>query len=54
MTNHIRPALPSDSPALAKVQVDSYRTHFDGIAPLPKEVQSTIATARKLPKIVEY
>jgi hypothetical protein len=29
-------------------------THFDGIAPLPKEVQSTIATARKLPKVVEF
>jgi hypothetical protein len=28
------------------------RTHFDGIAPLPKEVRSTIETARKLPKIV--
>jgi hypothetical protein len=30
------------------------RTGFDGIAPLPKEVRSTIASARKLPKIVEY
>ena len=30
---HIRPALPSDSPALAKVQVDSYRTAYRGIFP---------------------
>ena len=30
------------------------RTGFDGIAPLPKEVSSTIANARKLPKIVEW
>jgi len=30
------------------------RTGFDGIAPLPKEVNSTIANARKLPKIVEW
>lgn len=30
------------------------QTGFDGIAPLPKEVASTVATARHLPKIVEY
>ena len=30
------------------------RTGFDGIAPLPKEVSSTIANARNLPKIVEW
>lgn len=30
------------------------RTNFDGIAPLPKEVSSTIATATKLPPLVEY
>jgi hypothetical protein len=30
------------------------RTGFDGIAPLPKEVSSTIANARKLPKVVEW
>jgi hypothetical protein len=30
------------------------KTGFKGIAPLPKEVQSTIAEAQKLPKIVEY
>ncbi len=29
------------------------RTGFAGIPPLPKEVRSTIATARTLPKIVE-
>lgn len=29
------------------------RTDFDGIAPLPKEVSSTIETARHLPKIIE-
>ena len=29
------------------------RTGFNGIAPLPKEVSSTIANARKLPKVVE-
>jgi len=29
------------------------RTGFDGIPPLPKEVSSTVATARKLPKVVE-
>jgi predicted RecB family nuclease len=30
------------------------RTQFEGIAPLPKEVSSTIANARKLPKVVEW
>lgn len=30
------------------------RTGFDGIAPLPKEVRNAIATARKLPRVVEY
>jgi hypothetical protein len=30
------------------------RTGFKGIAPLPKEVQGTIARAKKLPKIIEY
>ena len=29
------------------------KTGFDGIPPLPKEVQSTIANARKLPIILE-
>jgi site-specific recombinase XerD len=30
------------------------RTSFDGIAPLPKEAESTVAEAKKLPKVVEY
>ena len=30
------------------------RTGFDGIAPLPKEVKSSITTARKLPRLVEW
>jgi hypothetical protein len=30
------------------------RMGFDGIAPLPKEVRSTIANAKRLPRVVEY
>jgi hypothetical protein len=30
------------------------RSGFDGTAPLPKEVQYTVATARRLPRVVEY
>ena len=30
------------------------QTGFEGIAPLPKEVQSTVAEAMTMPKIVEY
>ena len=30
------------------------RTGFDGIAPLPKEVSSTIANAKRLPRVVGY
>ncbi len=30
------------------------RTGFDGIPPLPREVSSTIANARKLPEVVKY
>jgi len=30
------------------------RTGFDGIAPLPKEAEHTVATARRLPRVVEY
>lgn len=30
------------------------RTGFEGIPPTPKEAKSTVETARKLPKIVEY
>jgi hypothetical protein len=39
-----------------RVMVAEYveRTKFDGLAPLPKEVSSTIANARKLPKVVEW
>ena len=30
------------------------QTGFDGIAPLPKEAASAVATAKRLPKLVEY
>ena len=30
------------------------KTKFEGIAPLPKEVNSCVKTARRLPKIIEY
>jgi len=30
------------------------RTGFVGIAPLPKEVSSTVANARKLPRVIEW
>jgi hypothetical protein len=30
------------------------RTGFDGIAPLPKELRSTMAKAQQLPKVVQY
>jgi Domain of unknown function (DUF4332) len=30
------------------------KSGFNGIAPLPKEVSSTIANARKLPKLVDW
>lgn len=30
------------------------KTGFEGIAPLPKEAEYTVETAKKLPKIVEY
>jgi hypothetical protein len=30
------------------------KTGFEGIAPLPKEAESTVAEAKKLPRIVEY
>jgi predicted RecB family nuclease len=30
------------------------KTGFEGIAPLPKEVNSTIETARKLPRVIEW
>ncbi len=41
--------------ALLELTADFVRlTGFEGIAPLPKEVSSTIANARKLTKIVEW
>jgi superfamily I DNA/RNA helicase len=30
------------------------RTGFDGVAPLPKEIRSTVVGARELPKVVDY
>lgn len=30
------------------------RTGFDGVAPLPKEASSAVATAKRLPKLVDY
>jgi hypothetical protein len=43
-------------PEALRVMVSAYveRTGFDGIPPLPKEVSSTIANARKLPKGIEF
>jgi hypothetical protein len=43
-------------PEALRVMVGAYveRTGFDGIPPLPKEVSSTIANARKLPKVIEF
>ncbi|MDH5495720.1 MAG: DUF4332 domain-containing protein [Candidatus Bathyarchaeota archaeon] len=44
-----------DSRALRAMLIEFIeRTEFDGIAPLPKEAKSTVATAKKLSKIVEY
>jgi hypothetical protein len=39
---------------LAKMQQYVQHSGFDGIPPLPKEIQSTIQTATKLEKVVEY
>jgi hypothetical protein len=43
-------------PEPLRLMVTEYaeRTGFDGIPPLPKEVSSTIANARRLPKVVDY
>jgi hypothetical protein len=30
------------------------RTGFDGIAPLPREAESTVAAAKRLPSVVKY
>jgi hypothetical protein len=48
--------MASWEPEALRVMVTKYveQTGFDGIPPLPKEVSSTIANARKLPKIIEY
>ncbi len=42
-------------PEPLRIMVTNYveKTSFDGTPPLPKEVSSTIANAKKLPKIVE-
>ncbi len=41
-------------PEALRKKVTAYveRTGFDGIPPLPKEVSSTVANARKLPKVI--
>ena len=45
----------SEPQALLRLTADFVgRTGFEGIPPLPKEVSSTIANARKLPKVVEW
>lgn len=43
-------------PEALRIMVAKYveQTGFDGLAPLPKEVSSTIANARQLPKVVEW
>jgi hypothetical protein len=43
-------------PEALRVMVTNYveQTGFDGIPPLPKEVSSTIANAKKLPQVIEY
>lgn len=43
-------------PAELKTKLSGWvaQTGFDGIAPLPKEVAFSVATARRLPKIIEY
>ncbi len=41
MTIRIRPATPSDAPAIARVHVDSWRTSYDGI--VPQEILSGLS-----------
>jgi predicted RecB family nuclease len=36
------------------LQVFVMRTNFDGIPPLPKETESQVVMANKLPKVVDY
>jgi hypothetical protein len=44
-----------DPEALRAMVIDFVeRTDFDGLAPLPKEAASAVATANRLPKVVEY
>lgn len=42
-------------PEALRIKMAKYveKTGFDGIPPLPKEVESTIANARNLPKVIE-
>jgi hypothetical protein len=49
-------AMAGWEPEPLRLMVTDYAltTGFDGIPPLPKEVSSTIANARKLPKVVEW
>lgn len=48
----LRNVTPETLLALTRAFVE--RTGFDGIAPLPKEAEGAIATARKLPDLVEW
>ena len=52
----VRARLYHDAGADTPVRIAEFvqRTGFEGIAPLPKEVSSTVTAARKLPKVVEY
>ncbi len=47
--------MASCEPEAQRLMVTQYveQTGFDGIPPLPKEVSSTIANAKNLPKIIE-
>jgi hypothetical protein len=50
-----RKFIPWEAPALRHMlQEFIERTGFDGIAPLPKEMENAIADARHLPDLVEY
>jgi hypothetical protein len=43
-------------PEKLKTMLDDFviRSNFDGIAPLPREIENTIKTAQKLQRVVEY
>lgn len=44
-----------DADALRQMLIEFVeRTRFDGIAPLPKELQNAIARARQLPNVIQY